>query len=78
MRNCIRAACALVSMAAAGGPAAAQCSMCRTALAAHGHNAGDAFNRAILILLLPAIGLFGTVFGLVFRYADSTKDTPED
>lgn len=48
-------------------PALAQCSMCRTALSAQGPEAAEAFNRAILILLVPAVVLFSSVFLLVFR-----------
>ena len=52
-------------------PAAAQCSMCRTALSAQGHHAGDAFNRAILVLLVPAMAMFGTIFLAVCKYSGS-------
>jgi hypothetical protein len=44
----------------------AQCVMCRTAMAAQAQAAGT-INRAILILLLPAVALFCGVFLLAFR-----------
>lgn len=61
-----------------GLPLLAQCQMCRTALGALGSAAADAFNRAILILLIPAVGLFCGVFLLMFRHRDPTGgDRPE-
>jgi hypothetical protein len=56
----------LVSCIVAGGvPAAAQCAMCRTALAAQ-HGGADVFNKAILVLILPAFVLFSGTFALIF------------
>ena len=59
------------SIAAAAAPALAQCSMCRTALETH---SGDVFNRAILILLLPAMAIFSGAFLLFFRLQRTEKD----
>jgi hypothetical protein len=59
-------------------PAAAQCAMCRTALAAQ-HGGADVFNKAIVILLLPAVVLFSGTFLLVYtrrRMGDDEK--PEE
>lgn len=58
-------------MMATAAPAAAQCAMCRTALS---HKAGDTFNRAIVILLVPAVAMFGTIFLAVCRYAGSSRE----
>ena len=59
---------------AAAAPAAAQCAMCRTALS---HKAGDTFNHAIVILLVPAMAMFGTIVVAVCRYAgDGGKEEP--
>jgi hypothetical protein len=56
----------LLSCIAVGAlPAAAQCSMCRTALSENGGAA--VFNKAILILLLPAMVLFSGTFLVVYR-----------
>lgn len=49
--------------------AAAQCSMCRNAVAAQG--AADTFDRAILILLIPAVAMFSCVFIFACRYGNS-------
>ena len=51
-----------VSLAVAGAPALAQCSMCRTAAASQGAGAASALNTAIVILLIPALALFCGVF----------------
>ncbi len=61
-------------------PALAQCPMCRTALASQGRSAADTFDRAILILLVPAVAMFGGVFLLAFRIARSagTPESPDD
>ncbi|HEX8992252.1 MAG TPA: hypothetical protein VF784_11300 [Anaerolineales bacterium] len=66
----------LASYVAAGAvPAAAQCSMCRTALAAH---SGEVFNRAILILLLPAMAFFSGTFLLFHRLRQSGDDDQQE
>lgn len=67
MRARYSAAALVAAVAGNALPVLAQCSMCRTALAAQGPEAADAFNRAILILLVPAVVLFSSVFLLVFR-----------
>jgi hypothetical protein len=64
----------------AGGaaPLAAQCSMCRTAMAAQ-HGGAEVFNKAILILLLPAIVLFSGTFLLVYtRHRTGNNEKPEE
>jgi hypothetical protein len=68
MKRMFLSACAVLAAAA---PAAAQCAMCRTALS---HKGGDTFNRAIIILLVPAVAMFGTIFLAVFRYAGSRAE----
>ncbi len=51
--------------------AAAQCSMCRTAVSASGNHAGDTLDHAIIILLVPAVAMFGTIFLAVCHYGGS-------
>ena len=75
-RTCLAAASLL-----AGSRLFAQCVMCRTAASAQGAHAAATLNRAILILLLPALALFSGVFLLAFRGAKSQAaedeyDTP--
>jgi hypothetical protein len=63
-------------MLATAGMADAQCAMCRTALS---HQAGDTINRAIVILLVPAVAMFGTIFLAVCRYAGpGAEKDPDD
>lgn len=47
-------------------PSAGQCSLCRLAVAQDA-SLGRAFNKAILILLVPALVVFGGVFVLAIR-----------
>ena len=72
MKQIFRSAWALLAAAA---PAAAQCAMCRTALS---HKNGDTFNRAILILLVPALVMFGTIFLAVVRFAGNSRQEDPD
>ena len=65
-------------IAAGATPAAAQCAMCRTALAAQ-HGSAAVFNKAVLILLLPAVVLFGCTFLLVYtRHRVGNEEKPEE
>lgn len=63
---------------AGASTALAQCSMCRTAASAQPPGASQAMNTAILILLVPALGLFSTVFLVAFRSdPHDEEDDPE-
>ena len=65
-------------IAAGATPAAAQCAMCRTALAAQ-HGSADVFNKAVVILLLPAMVLFGSTFLLVYAsHRMGNEEKPEE
>ena len=70
---------ALAVMLVCQAAAWAQCAMCRTAAAAQGPEATSALNLAILILFLPAVGMFCGVYILSFRYKNSAaEDEAED
>jgi len=77
MNRVTRVAGVLVASAAS---AAAQCSMCRTAVSASGHRAGDTLDHAIIILLVPAVAMFGTIFLAVCHYGGSGggEEEPEE
>jgi hypothetical protein len=47
--------------------AAAQCAMCRTAAAAQSGAGAQAMDRAILVLLGPAVAMFCGIFISIFR-----------
>ena len=63
----------LIGMLACGS-ARAQCIMCRTAAAAQSGGASHAMDRAILILLGPAVVLFCGIFLGIFRSRASAAD----
>ena len=65
-------------IAAGVTPAAAQCAMCRTAVAAQ-HGSAAVFNKAVVILLLPAVVLFGSTFLLVYtQHRMGKEEKPEE
>jgi hypothetical protein len=64
---------ALIVAMSVAVPALAQCSMCRTA-AAQNAQAAKTINTAILILLLPALALFSSVFLLALRSSDAESE----
>lgn len=64
------AACAALAAAAllAFEPeASAQCAMCRTAVAAGGERVARTMNAAMLVLLVPPVAIFCTIFVAVAR-----------
>jgi hypothetical protein len=65
----------ICGLLAAQAQAFAQCSMCRTALESN-PQLGGAIDKAIIVLLVPAVALFCGVYFLAFRYDDS-KGTDE-
>ena len=68
----------LLALVATQVAAWGQCAMCRTA-AAQIPEIASTLNSAILILLVPAVGMFCGVFYLSFRYRNSDReDEPED
>ena len=58
---------------------AAQCSMCRENAAATGER-GRALNLGILVLLVPTLGMFVSVFVFALRRRDAllSQDTPAE
>ena len=58
---------AFATLAVAVGAAAQGCAMCYQSAAASGAQGRVTLRHAILILLLPAITLFGGIFGLIYR-----------
>jgi hypothetical protein len=58
-------------------PAFAQCSMCRASASAQGAEASAAFDKAIVILLAPALILFSGVFLFVFHREGPARDSED-
>ena len=63
------AAAALVLAALWGGPdeARAQCPLCRTAVQQAGDTTARTMNLAILVLLVPPVSIFCTIFVVAYR-----------
>lgn len=66
----------VVALAAVASQSWAQCPMCQAAAAAQSPAAARALNAGIVILFLPAVGLFCGVFLFAFLRRDS-RDTEE-
>ena len=65
--------CALAALAPAA--VAAQCPLCRSALQQGGDQTARTMNLAILVLLIPPVSIFCTIFAVVYRRA---KNGDED
>lgn len=78
MKSPVRSA-VIISIAALGlapGAWAQGCVLCYTSLAAGGPGAMHAFEMAMLALLIPALLLFGGVFLLILRRAQTKDSVP--
>ena len=53
--------------AAAPGAARAQCPLCRTAVQQAGDQTARTMNLAILVLLIPPVSIFCTIFAVAYR-----------
>jgi hypothetical protein len=74
----LRFAIRVASLAIAASPAWAQCSLCKLAVE-QDPSLGTAFNKAILLLMFPALGVFAGVFLLAIRSSpDSRRKSDED
>ena len=64
---------AAASLLAAADPAlAAQCAMCKQAIANSGEAAEAArgMNLAVLVMLIPPVVIFAGIFGVFYRFRD--------
>jgi hypothetical protein len=69
----------LVALVVSGDPASAQCRMCRTALeSAEGAALGQAFRRAILVLLPIPFAAVGVIALLLREAARRGRQLPPD
>ena len=71
----LAAAAALVLAALWAWPATAraQCPLCRTAVQQAGDTTARTMNLAILVLLIPPVSIFCTIFAVVYRKAKSDE-----
>jgi hypothetical protein len=63
------AACAFLFFPAGG--ALAQCALCRTALQDSGAATARTLNLAILVLLIPPVAIFCTIFAVAYKRGKS-------
>jgi hypothetical protein len=63
-----------IGLVLAVSSAKAQCSLCRLAVEQDA-SLGSAFNKAIILLLIPALAVFGAVFWAALR--SGPTDPPE-
>ncbi len=50
---------------------AAQCALCQTAVRAGGEQTARTMNTAIIVLLVPPVTIFCSIFAVVFKYRKS-------
>jgi hypothetical protein len=70
---------AIAAVLLLSNPAFGQCSMCRTALT----SANNAlfvrnFNLGVLVLLVPPVTIFCSIFVVLKRYKNSDDQSPQD
>ena len=75
----LTAAAALVLAAVWAGPAPAraQCPLCRTAVQQAGDKTARTMNLAILVLLVPPVSIFCTIFALAYRRRKGDEEDEE-
>lgn len=66
----------VVAVAALALPesAAAQCALCKLSAGSGGPRAVRALNVGILVLLLPPVGIFCTIFAVAYRHRRTRGD----
>ena len=57
----------LAALSAAPAPARAQCPLCRSALQQSDDATARTMNLAILVLLIPPVSIFCTIFAVAYR-----------
>lgn len=78
-RFCLAVGLALAAVLALESSGLAQCSMCRTALA--GSNNAlfiRNFNIGVLVLLIPPVTIFCSIFVALKRYRAADEDVPKE
>ena len=68
----IAAGLALVLLAPAG--ADAQCAMCKSALQGAGDQAARAINSGMLVLLIPPVAIFCSLFAVFIKYKNDDEE----
>ena len=68
------AALLLAALCAAPAPAAAQCPLCRSALEKGDERTARTMNLAILVLLVPPVTIFCSIFAVAYRKRRGDED----
>ncbi len=58
--------------------AAAQCPLCRTSVQQAGDQTARTMNLAILVLLIPPVSIFCTIFAVAYRKRRGGDDAADD
>jgi hypothetical protein len=75
---CLAVGLALAVMLAAESTGVAQCGMCKTALAGSSNAMFiRSFNIGVLVLLIPPVTIFCSIFVVLKRYKTSGEETKE-
>jgi heme/copper-type cytochrome/quinol oxidase subunit 2 len=69
--------CAVAALAAPSS-ASAQCPLCRSALQQAGDQTARTMNLAILVLLIPPVSIFCTIFAVAYRRRSGDADDEDD
>jgi heme/copper-type cytochrome/quinol oxidase subunit 2 len=70
----VAAALLLAALLLAPAPAAAQCPLCRSALQDAGDKTARTMNLAILVLLIPPVSIFCTIFAVAYKRRNGDGD----
>ncbi|HJQ33299.1 MAG TPA: hypothetical protein VJ866_14015 [Pyrinomonadaceae bacterium] len=68
--------CALAALTPA--TVGAQCPLCRSALQQGGDQTARTMNLAILVLLIPPVSIFCTIFAVAYRRRSGREDEGDD
>lgn len=69
---------AAVVLCASAAEAAAQCPLCRSALQQGGDQTARTMNLAILVLLIPPVAIFCSIFAVAYRKRKGDGEGDDD
>ena len=72
------AALLLAALWACPEAARAQCPLCRTAVQQAGDRTAETMNLAILVLLIPPVSIFCTIFAVAYRKRNGGGEEEDD
>ena len=75
--SALAAAALLLLVLLAPDAAQAQCAMCKSAVQGAGEQATRAMNSGILVLLIPPVAIFCTIFAVFIKYKNGGDEKPD-